>query len=368
MRIDRVDVFRVVLPVRDGPYRMSLTEVTSLDSTVVAVRGDDGTVGYGEVCPLGPTYQDQHAAGARAALSEIGPALLGLDPRLGELVGARMDQALRGHRYAKSAVDVACWDLAARAQGSRVCDLLGGARRDRVPAYRVVGIGSPVEAAAAARSREAEGFGRLQIKVGGRSVEEDVATLEAVAAALQPSTQIVADANRGWTTSDAVLVSEACHDITMTIEQPCETYQQCVSLRGRLRHPLFLDEVIDSTDAVLTAIAEGVADGFGLKVSRMGGLSAMRTIRDICRARRLPHTVEDSWGGDIAAAACVHLAATVEPTLLEAVWIAAPYVDGHIDRGGGIVDAGGWIDVPTGPGLGVVPDPQALGEPVMSFS
>ena len=81
----------------------------------------------------------------------------------------------------------------------------------------------------------------------------------------------------------------------------------------------------------------------------------------------MPHTCDDSWGGDIIAAACVHIAATVEPRLCEGVWIAAPYIKGHYDPENGIAIRDGWLDVPKGSGLGVVPDKAALGKPVMSF-
>ncbi|GIT01254.1 MAG: hypothetical protein CM1200mP26_29660 [Acidimicrobiales bacterium] len=72
------------------------------------------------------TYQPQHALGARAALAELAPHLVGLDPTAVGRVGAVMDAALMGHRYAKAAVDVACWDATGKAYGVRVCDLLGG--------------------------------------------------------------------------------------------------------------------------------------------------------------------------------------------------------------------------------------------------
>ena len=137
MKIVVVDVFQHDLPVRGpvegAPYRMAVQDVWHLDTTIVRLQCDDGTVGYGETCPLGSTYQPQHALGARAALAELAPHLVGLDPTAVGRVGAVMDAALMGHRYAKAAVDVACWDATGKAYGVRVCDLLGGAVRERVP-------------------------------------------------------------------------------------------------------------------------------------------------------------------------------------------------------------------------------------------
>ena len=87
-KIAELHVYRCALPVARPPYRMALAEVTALDTTLVEIVTDTGLVGYGETCPLGPTYQPAHAAGARAALSELAPAMLGLDPLL--TVGQRV--------------------------------------------------------------------------------------------------------------------------------------------------------------------------------------------------------------------------------------------------------------------------------------
>ena len=102
--------------------------VKALPSTLVRVTTDDGVVGWGETCPLGPTYLEAHAEGARAALRQFAPALIGADPSNLHAVQDAMDGALRGHAYAKSAVDIACWDVLGRALGVPVSTLL--ARRD----------------------------------------------------------------------------------------------------------------------------------------------------------------------------------------------------------------------------------------------
>ena len=99
----------------------------SLDSTIVQVISDTGVTGWGETCPVGPLYQPEHALGARAALNQMGPGLVG-EPITGpRAVHRRMDGLLNGHNYAKAAVDIAVYDLIGKAHGMRVCDLLGGA-------------------------------------------------------------------------------------------------------------------------------------------------------------------------------------------------------------------------------------------------
>ena len=118
---------------------------------------------------------------------------------------------------------------------------------------------------------------------------------------------------------------------------------------------------------MLRAIAAGVCDRFGLKITRLGGLNAMATIRDICEARSIPQTCEDSWGGDIIAAAIVHMAATVRPHLLDGVWTAGEYIAEAYDPEGGVVVENGQVAVPSGPGLGVDPAAERIGEPLASY-
>ncbi len=111
----------------------------------------------------------------------------------------------------------------------------------------------------------------------------------------------------------------------------------------------------------------GARDGFGMKVTRIGGLEPMKIFRDICENSGLPHTCDDSWGGDIIAAACTHVASTVKENLLEGAWLAAPYIEGNYDRDNGIKIIQGHISVPEGLGLGVVIDETLFGSPIFSF-
>lgn len=367
MRIEAVHVYQVDLPVVGGSYRMASTEVSSVDTTLVRLVTDTGLTGAGETCPVGPVYQPHHALGARAALQEMGPHLIGRDPLRIDQVREVMDRALNGSAYAKAAVDIALWDLAGKAYGVRVCDLLGGPFRERVPSYYAMGVTPPDEAARIARDRQAEGFRRLQLKVGGRALEEDVAAIRKVSEVLEPGVRLAVDANRGWTTRDALLAALQCRDLAFVLEQPCATYEEVLSLRRRIPHPVFLDECAEDVRVVLRAVGDRAADGFGLKVTRVGGISPMRTIRDICRVAGLPITCDDAWGGDVIAAACVHLGATVAPALFEGTWIAAPYIDGHYDPEHGIAIEGGAIQLPQDPGLGVSPDFDRFGDPMLSF-
>lgn len=366
MRIAEIHVYQMDLPLSGKPYRMSEGSYATLDSTIVEVVSDGGISGWGETCPVGPTYQPEHALGARAALDQMSPNLIGR-PVTGPLAIRRwMDKLLNGHNYAKAAIDIAIHDLIGKTHGMRVCNLLGGAVSERVSSYYALALDEPDEVARTAVAKVAEGYPRLQIKVGGRPVELDIETIRKVWEATG-CTRLSVDANRALTTRDVLRIGRECADVPFVFEQPCNTMEEIAAIRGQLHHGIYLDENTADLNSVLRAISLGVCDGFGLKVTRLGGLGTAATARDLCEARSMPHTCDDAWGGDILAAACVHLGATVQPRLLEGVWLAESYMDVHYDSGNPIRIDGGHIDLPTGAGLGVVPDEGVFGEPVLSF-
>ena len=367
MRIAEVHVYRVDLPLNGTIYRMSEGSYTAFDSTVVRIVSDTGVSGWGETCPVGPTYQPEHALGARAALQQMAPGLVGRPAAGPRQVRRLLDAQLNGHNSAKAAVDIALHDLIGKAHGLRVCDLLGGAVTDRVPSYCALSPGDPDDVARLAAEKLAEGYPRLQLKAGGRPADLDIETIHKVWEATG-CTRLAVDANRALTTRDVLRIDRDCANIPFVLEQPCNTMEEVASLRGRVTHPIYLDENTEDLNDVLRAISLGICDGFGLKVTRLGGVGPLATARDVCEARSLPHTCDDTWGGDIIAAACVHVGATVQPRLLEGVWLAEPYMDLHYDPQNPVRVDGGHVRVPDGPGLGVVPDDGVLGAPVASFA
>lgn len=317
---------------------------------------------------MGSTYAEMHVGGAQAALRAMGQGLIGCEVAPIPL-HQRMEALLNGHNYAKAAIDIAAHDLLGRALGVSVAKLLGGALTDRVPSYYSTIVGDPDETARIAADKAAEGYPRLQIKVGGRPVEIDIATVRKVWERLRGTgTRLAVDGNRSLTTRDALTLSRECPDIPFILEQPCNTVEDLQKIRPQIRHGLYMDENSTSLNTVVSAVGTGLVDGFGMKVTRIGGVQPMRVFRDLCAVRNLPHTCDDSWGGDIIAAACAHIGATVAPRLMEGAWLAQPYIDGHYDSRHGVRIKGGHIALPQGPGLGVVPDDGLFGAPIASFA
>lgn len=366
MKIARIDVFGYELTYVHGRYVMSGNRVIeALPSTVVRVTTDGGVEGFGEVCPLGPAYLPSHGGGARAALHELAPALIGADAGNLAAVNRAMDRALMGHGYAKSALDTACWDVLGRAIGLPVCDLLGGRLSESFRLYFAVPLASVEEMIAYVQARREEGIHCFQLKIGADPIEDALRT-RAVAAATGPEDVIVADANGGWRLQDAVVAARAIDDLERVfLEQPCPTMEECLIVRERTTLPMVLDECIRDVHSLLRAYDAKAMEAFNLKISKVGGLTRAKLMRDLAVELGLRLTIEDAWGGDLVTAAVSHLAASTPSPTLFTVSFMNDWTNEHIaayePRS---VD--GFGSAPTGPGLGIDVDVERLGEPLFS--
>ena len=366
MKITAIKAYRVELPLHEGSYKWSGGKsVAVFDSTVVAIETDADITGYGEVCPLGPAYLPAYAAGARTGIAELAPQLLGQNPmQLGPL-NHLMDRALRGHPYVKAALDVACWDILGKASGKSVCTLLGGRYGEDFALYRAISQDAPEQMAASVAKYRAEGYTKFQLKVGGVP-ETDIARIRAVAAVLQAGDVLIADANTGWTQHQALRVVDAVRDVDVYIEQPCFSYEECLAVRRQTARPFVLDEVIDDLHMVVRGFADQAMDVINLKISKVGGLTKARQIRDLCVGLGIAMTIEDTWGGDIVTAAIAHLAHSTPPELLFSATDFNSYVTVSIAEGAPQRQHG-RLAASTEPGLGIEPRPAVLGEPVLSI-
>jgi len=365
MRITGINVYRVELPLHEGSYKWSGgRSVDVFDSTVVELQTDAGITGFGEVCPLGPAYLPAYAAGARTGIAELAPHLLGVDPTALSLVNQCMDRSLRGHPYVKSALDMACWDILGKAAGQSVATLLGGRFGEDFALYRAISQDTPARMAANVGKYREEGYTKFQLK-SGSDVETDIARIHAVAAELQPGDVLVADANCGWTQHQAICVAAGVRDVNVYIEQPCLSYEECLVVRRHTDRPFILDEVIDDLKTVVRGYSDQAMDVINLKISKVGGLTKARQIRDLCVSLGIAMTIEDTWGGDIITAAIAHLAHSTPPEYLFSATDFNSYVTVSIATGAP-ERTHGRLAASTRPGLGIEPRREVLADPVLA--
>lgn len=367
MKITEIKIYQVDLPLKEGRYNWSNGNfVEVFDSTIVEIMTDEGIAGYAECCPLGSAYLPSYALGVRSGLAELCPHLIGQDPlNIGE-INRVMDAALRGHPYAKAPIDIACWDLLGIATGQPAYTLLGGAAQDDVVLYRAISQEAPEIMAKKIETYAAEGYTKFQLKVGG-DANDDIDRIHATREVLKPSDLLVADANTGWTRHEAARVVGAISSLDVYVEQPCLTYEECMSIRRRTTLPFVLDEVIDTPNTLVRGIAEDAMDVINLKISKVGGLTKAKLMRDLCVQHGIPMTIEDTWGGDITTAAIAHLARS---TPSEFTFSATDFNSyGTVDIAKGAPKRiNGRMTAPDRPGLGITPIFETLGAPVATYT
>jgi len=367
MKITAIKIYQVDLPLREGRYNWSGGNFMEVfDSTVVAVETDAGITGYAECCPLGSAYLPSYAKGVRAGLGEIGPKLIGHDPTDLWPLNHHMDAVLRGHPYVKAPIDIACWDILGKVAGLPVHKLLGGAEQADIALYRAISQEDASRMAEKIAGYRAEGYTKFQLKVGGNP-NDDIERIRACRAILEAGDILVADANTGWTMADAARVVNAVRDLDVYIEQPCMSYEECVSIRRRTALPFVMDEVIGTVGDLVRGISEDAFDVINLKISKVGGLTKARQMRDLCVSSGIPMTIEDTWGGDIVTATIAHLArSTPEKFCFTATdfnsYGTVSIADGAPRR------VHGRMTASDTPGLGIEPKFEVLGAPVEVIS
>lgn len=366
MKITGLTVYQIDLPLKEGRYNWSNGNfVEVFDSTVVELHTDAGISGFAECCPLGSAYLPAYAAGVRAGLKELAPHIIGLDPRELNVVNKTMDAALRGHPYAKAPIDIACWDILGKATGLPVHTLLGGKQQEKVALYRAISQEEPEVMARKIAGYRDEGYTKFQLKVGG-DANADIERIHTTRATLDKGEVLVADANTGWNRHEASRVTAAVAQVDVYIEQPCMTYEECLSIRRRTNRPFIMDENITDEAMLRQGLADDAMDAINLKISKVGGLTKARMMRDMCVASGLAMTIEDTWGGDIVTATIAHLAASTPEEFSFSATDFNSY--GTVDFAKGAPKrVNGFMSASDEPGLGVEPMRDVLGDPVFAF-
>lgn len=367
MKITRIRVYQVDLPL-NKPYWLSggRLKFEKLDSTIVSIETDAGITGWGEGCPWGVTYLPAFGGGIRAGIAELAPALLGQNPLHLDQINRTMDTALPGHLYVKSPLDMACWDILGKHSELPLYSLLGGKYQESVPLHSSISTDTPEGMVENVRGYRQKGYKIHSAKVGGSDVDRDIARIRALLADCPAGDVITFDVNRAWLPSEATVVMNATKDPRAFFEQPCETIDQCRQVRELTRHPIILDESIQSFESLLIAQRHNVAQAIGLKINRVGGLTKAKRMRDFCVETGIKMNIEDTGGSAIADTAAVHLALSTPVEFDRATWDCSQH-HSVITAFGGYTKMKGRATVGDGVGLAIRPNFDVLGDPVAIY-
>jgi L-alanine-DL-glutamate epimerase-like enolase superfamily enzyme len=367
MKLTRITVFHVTLPL-EHPYWLSggRLKFEALDATLVKLETDEGLTGWGEGTPWGHTYVPAHGPGIRAGIQTMAPFLLGLDPRRLLDVERAMDLSLPGHLYAKSPIDMACWDIAGQAAGLPIADLMGGGSRTPRPIAASIGAKTVDDTRAVMDRYRQRGYIAHSVKIGG-DVARDIARIRDVEAHRAAHEIILYDVNRGWTRAQALSVMQATQDLCVMFEQPCETLDDIAAIRSKHAAPVSVDESLVTLQDATRIARDGLAEVFGIKLNRVGGLTKAARMRDVALAHGIDMFVMATGGSVLADAEALHLAATIPDANCLGVWACQDMLTTDIAGGRGPRNIDGHLHLPADPGLGVHPDEDALGTPVSIY-
>ena len=368
MRIERISVWQLDLPLHK-PYWLSggRLRFDCLDSTLVRIDTDAGISGWGEGCPWGVTYLPAFGRGIRAGIDELAPLLLGRDARQLDAINRVMDVALPGHPYVKSALDIACWDIAARAAGQPLCEALGAREPDPVPIASSVSTGTPGEMLEEVQRFRDLGYRVHSCKVGA-DVHLDIARINLLADNERDGEIIFYDVNRAWLPREAITVMNSVSGLTSWFEQPCETLDEIAQVRRQTSLPIGIDEGLHGFDDLLRIQRDGIAEVVNIKINRVGGLTRARRLRDFCLASGITMLIMDTGGTVLADTAVAHFAQTIPRASCLGVWSCQEMVGVDPAPGQGARNVDGCFMAPDAPGIGVEPDLELLGEPVRVYS
>ncbi len=379
MKIARVETFVVELP-RRWAYGWRSLQSSIGRYAILQMTTDDGIVGLGEA-PVLPDWGGEHGRYygedttivAHLVRQYFAPLLAGADPFAVKDLLLRMDTVVRGYPYTKAMIESALLDIAGRAAGVPVYQLLGGALRRRIPLCHSVGLAPPDEAAREAAGAVADGIQWLQIKVAGEP-KSDLAVMKAVRRAVGDDAHIYPDVNRGYRTpKEAVAAIEAKRaeaGIEM-LEQPVEGPAHRAQVTAASRVPVMADEGCWSPHDALEIVRRRSADALSIYYTKAGGLLRSMQIGAIALAAGAAVNVNGSLEAGVGNAANLHLAAALDGTVLPAVITVTTLAGREQTKVGGVfytddvitepfAYADGGLTVPGRPGLGVDLDPDKV--------
>ena len=357
--VRRVDTIPVALPLK-CPMKMAGITITKAENLLVRVESTDGLVGWGEA-PSAPTMTGDTLGGLVAAVRDhLATLLVGRNAwERADLKGA-MSRALMGNTGAHSAVEMALLDLAGRATGTRLIDLIGRPLRARVAPMWLIGNATPEEDITEAHARVAQGFHFFKLKIAVKPLAAEIAAAHAVRAAF-PDVPLCADANCGLTLAAARrYLTQTRQARLMFVEQPLgpDDLAGLTALTRATKVPIGIDEGIHSLADIATNARAG-AGGISLKLIKLGGLTPALAAGRLCRKLGLKINVAAKIAeSSIGTAAAVHLACAV-PNVDWGVSLTNFYLAEDIVRQP-IALRAGYVALPDGPGLGVDVDESAV--------
>ncbi len=365
MKITRIEAIPVCVPLKKGlTARTAHGELATSPYVIIRVYTDQGLIGLGEGT-ISPLWSGETQQSTIAAIRDyLAPALIGKNPLELTAIRKTMESIIKLNSFTKAAIEMAMWDIAGKAVGLPVCQLLGGKVRDRIRIKLVVWARDTAGSVAMAEQHLAMGVTCIKVKTG-LDPESDIARVRAVREVCGPDIPVTIDSNCGWTVQQARYCLRELTDSRLLLsEQPIPPGDRAAmaEIRRDSPCPIMADESIFTLQDAWLLSVHRAADIFSIYPGKHGGIAATGDIVAVARAAGLRCTIGSNLELGIGTAAMLHVAAafpevdtdsfpadTIGPFYHEADLIKEP-----LDLGPPAAV------VPSGPGLGVELDEVQL--------
>lgn len=312
MKITHIETHAVRIPLVPAKHMITaLGKHTESAYVLVRIGTDAGIDGAGEATAT-PNWSGETVWGTQAIIDRVfAPLLIGCDPRDIAEIDRRMDRAARHNWFAKSAIEMACWDIAGKAAGKPVYALLGGAVRPLAIRCRFsMGAYEPEPAAARAAELVAEGFDTIKVKVGTGDPRADVARVRAVRQAIGPERALTIDANCGWDVDTAIRCLHELEDCKIALDEqptPDGDYAAIARVRRETTPPVMADDMCFDLVHARELVRCAGCDVISVYPGKNGGIRKARQIADFAAQHDIACSIGSNLEFDIGTAAMAHL-------------------------------------------------------------
>ncbi len=379
MLVKKVELFEITLP-RRRPHSWA-TSITQIGQGYVIARitTDDGHIGYGEATVLpewggdfGQYYGESPGTVFSVITDYLFPVLKDKSPLALEALMSQMNRVIKGHWYAKSAIEVALLDIIGKALEQPVYNFLGGLVRTKVPLAHSLGLMDVRPALEEAERAVGEGIRTIKVK-GGLDAARDVELIRKLESVYQGRVDFVLDGNQSYrSVAEAVRVIKKIEDCNVQcVEQPVAGIRNLASVRSQVAVPIMADESAWTHFDTLSLVQTEAVDYVSIYVAKAGGLIGGKKVATVAEAGGLLCNVNGSAEFGVGNAANLHLAASSSvislPCVIPVTTVQGKEqteVAGRFYQDDIVVEPfqyeDGYLVVPTKPGLGIEIDEDKL--------
>lgn len=362
VKITRIEIIPVKVPYF-APVSISAGSISEARNVIIKIYSDQKDVGLGEASPFIQAYSKENQTSIVKVLSDkIAPQLLGENPFNIERIHQLMDEIVSGHTCAKSAVDIALYDLMGKLLNVPVYQLIGGMVRGRIPVlFALNERESSLKIAQEAEKRVKQGFKGIMVKIG-KGIKDDVETVRLVRKKIGQKVPIIADPNQAYSTCEAIRLTKQIYQYVQALEGPVAggNIGGLKKIKDLNLVTVIADENLFCSEDAITLVRAGAVDMFLIKLLKIGGFYKAKQILGIAQAARIKCYAASMTNLGIGHAANLHFA-------------VASYLEDRFGFGfenlfqifgskerirkNDIADTprfkNGFYEVPSGPGLGV---------------